>query len=206
MSFTDAIRTCIGKFATFDGRASRSEFWWFYLFYALVGVVLALPGTLIMMLGIPSGENQMPGPAFWIGLLLLVLAVMAMVLVWAFHAEVNLLIPLYTVGVFIAFTLSQLGLVRRWWMTRMRGWHLRLASNGAGALATGVVAVVVGVSKFALGAWMVLVLLPVLGDQYGRVLERRELRLERQDGAFRLRPPCRCCSSRTGASLHRSIT
>ena len=74
------------------------------------------------------------------------------------------LIPLYTVGVFLAFTLSQAGLVRRWWTQRreVRGWQLLLLLNGAGAIATGIVALVVGVSKFALGAWMVLVLIPIL--------------------------------------------
>lgn len=93
---------------------------------------------------------------------ILVLSVIAAALIVIYEGSVTGMIPLYTVGVFIAFTLSQLGLVRRWWMTQGRGWQVRLASNGAGALATGVVAVVVGVSKFVLGAWMVLVLLPVM--------------------------------------------
>jgi amino acid transporter len=91
------------------------------------------------------------------------LAVVAGLLIWIYDASVTGLIPLYTVGVFVAFTLSQAGLVRRWWHHRdERGWPARLAVNGAGAAATGVVAVVVGVSKFALGAWMVLVLIPLL--------------------------------------------
>ncbi len=93
---------------------------------------------------------------------IIVLAVAAAVLIVIYEGSVTGMIPLYTVGVFIAFTLSQAGLVRRWWQSRTPGWQWRLAANGAGALATGVVAVVVGVSKFMLGAWMVLIFLPVM--------------------------------------------
>jgi amino acid transporter len=93
-----------------------------------------------------------------------VLAVIAATLVVIFEGSVTNLIPLYTVGVFVAFTLSQAGMVRRWWRLRadQRGWRWRAALNGLGALATGMVAIVAGVSKFALGAWMVLLLVPVL--------------------------------------------
>ncbi len=93
-----------------------------------------------------------------------VLAVVSSLLVAAYQASVTGLIPLYTVGVFLAFTLSQLGLVRRWYRLRDEepGWGWRAALNALGALATGTVLVVVGVSKFALGAWMVIVLIPIL--------------------------------------------
>lgn len=95
---------------------------------------------------------------------IMVLAVLAAALVVAFGGSVTNLIPLYTVGVFIAFTLSQSGMVVHWWRLRheVRGWRWRAALNGAGALATGVVAIIVGVVKFALGAWMVLLLIPLL--------------------------------------------
>jgi amino acid transporter len=100
--------------------------------------------------------------AFSTGILLL--AGIAAVLLVAFAGSVTNLIPLYTVGVFVAFTLSQSGMVRHWWKLRRatRGWWWRAGLNGLGALATGLVAVVVGVAKFALGAWMVLLLIPVL--------------------------------------------
>ena len=95
---------------------------------------------------------------------IMVLTVLAAVLLILFHASVTNLIPLYTVGVFVAFTLSQAGMVRRWWRLRREdaGWRGRAAVNGVGAIATGVVALVVGVAKFALGAWMVLVLIPLI--------------------------------------------
>ncbi|TAJ16450.1 MAG: APC family permease [Dehalococcoidia bacterium] len=93
-----------------------------------------------------------------------VLTILASLLLVVFQASVTNLIPLYTVGVFIAFTLSQSGMVRHWWKLREsdRGWWRRASFNTVGALATGVVAVVVGVAKFALGAWVVLILVPVL--------------------------------------------
>jgi amino acid transporter len=100
--------------------------------------------------------------AFTVGIL--VLAVLSALLIIVFGGSVTALIPLYTVGVFVAFTLSQAGMVRHWWRLRgeKRGWQWRAALNGAGALATGVVAIVVGVAKFALGAWFVLLLIPIL--------------------------------------------
>jgi amino acid transporter len=93
---------------------------------------------------------------------IIALAVIAMLLLIAFKASVSGLIPLYTIGVFIAFTLSQAGLVRRWVRLRERGWRIRALVNGLGATVTGVVAVVVAVTKFAFGAWMVLAILPVI--------------------------------------------
>ena len=93
-----------------------------------------------------------------------VLTVLSIVLIVAFSGSVNALIPLYTVGVFIAFTLSQAGMVRHWWRLRNedRGWRRRAAINGIGAVTTGVVALEVASSKFLLGAWVVLILIPLL--------------------------------------------
>ena len=93
---------------------------------------------------------------------IIALAVVSTLLLIGFEASVSGLIPLYTIGVFIAFTLSQAGLVRRWWRMRERGWRIRIAVNGLGTVVTAVVAVVVAVTKFALGAWMVLAILPVI--------------------------------------------
>ena len=90
------------------------------------------------------------------------LAALSAVLIVAFGGSVTALIPLYTVGVFVAFTLSQVGMVMHWRKLRDSGWRWRAAMNGLGASATAIVAVVVGIAKFALGAWMVLVLIPVL--------------------------------------------
>ncbi|HTE83145.1 MAG TPA: APC family permease, partial [Dehalococcoidia bacterium] len=100
--------------------------------------------------------------AFSVGIV--VLAALAGVLIVAFQGSVTNLIPLYTVGVFVAFTLSQVGMIRHWWRYREqeRSWRRSAILNGVGAVATGTVAILVGIAKFALGAWMVLVLVPVL--------------------------------------------
>ena len=107
------------------------------------------------------------------------LAGAASLLVWIYHANVNNLIHLYVVGVFTAFTLSQAGMVRYWLRTHGAGWRWRAPINGVGAVATFVVAVVVIITKFTEGAWLVIVAIPlmVLGfygvrRHYDRVLRR----------------------------------
>jgi amino acid transporter len=80
----------------------------------------------------------------------------------AFGASVTALIPLYTLGVFLAFTLSQSSMVTRWWRRREPGWRRGLIINGVGALTTGVIALIVIESKFLAGAWMVVIAIPLL--------------------------------------------
>jgi hypothetical protein len=81
---------------------------------------------------------------------------------WSFGGSISRLIPLYAFGVFSAFTLSQAGMVMRWWRRREPGWQRSIVFNGIGAVATFVVLLVVATTKFADGAWMVVVLLPLL--------------------------------------------
>ncbi len=90
MSFGESVRTCINKYATFDGRASRSEFWWFYLFVLLVSIVAMLPGYLFMIAGAAgTDEGSAPGALFWIGIMLIVAAAIF---------QLALLIPQLAVG------------------------------------------------------------------------------------------------------------
>jgi hypothetical protein len=93
---------------------------------------------------------------------IVVLAGIASVLIWAFKADVIALIHLYVIGVFTAFTISQTGMVRYWLRREQPGWRWRAAINGAGAVATGLVAVIVIWSKFAQGAWAVTIAIPIL--------------------------------------------
>ena len=93
---------------------------------------------------------------------IVVLAILAGAILAAFGGSVTNLVPLYTIGVFLAFTLSQSGLVRRWRRLRNPGWQLSMVINTFGALVTGTVLVVVAVTKFEHGAWMVMVLIPVI--------------------------------------------
>jgi hypothetical protein len=91
-----------------------------------------------------------------------VLALLAAAIFAAFDGKVNALVPLYTIGVFLAFTLSQSGLVRRWRRLRNPGWRLSMVINSFGAVVTGTVLIVVAVSKFPDGAWIVIVLIPLI--------------------------------------------
>ena len=93
---------------------------------------------------------------------IIALSGLAIVLLVAFGASVSALIPLYTLGVFVAFTLSQAGMVMRWWRRREPGWRRGLAINGVGALTTAAIAVIVGSTKFLSGAWIVIVMAPML--------------------------------------------
>src|SRR5712691_2477919 len=90
------------------------------------------------------------------------LAVLAAILSIIFNGRTHGLIPLYAVGVFLAFTLSQAGMVYHWYKTQERGWLLKAAINGFGAVATGVVLCVEVDSKFTHGAWIIVLLVPAL--------------------------------------------
>lgn len=94
------------------------------------------------------------------GIVLLGLASAALIV--AFGGTTHRLIPLYAVGVFISFTLSQAGMVIYWRRQRSRGWHVKAAVNALGAVATCTVLAVVGSVKFVQGAWIVLVFIPLL--------------------------------------------
>jgi amino acid transporter len=110
---------------------------------------------------------------------ILVLALAASALLVAFGGVTTALIPLYAVGVFTSFTLSQTGMVRYHLRERLPGWQGRVAANGAGALTTGVVLAVVLISKFTIGAWIPVIIIPALillfrgvHRHYARVRER----------------------------------
>lgn len=100
--------------------------------------------------------------AFSIGIIFL--AVLAGLLLIVFKGNVTLLLNLYAVGVFMSFTLSQSGMVRHWWRLRkeQRGWQRSLVINGLGALATATVAIIIARTKFFDGAWIVVILIPIM--------------------------------------------
>ncbi|MEX1045917.1 MAG: APC family permease [Actinomycetota bacterium] len=120
------------------------------------------------------------------------LAVTATLLVVLFRADVHRLIPLYAIGVFTSFTLSQAGMAKRHLKIREPGWRRGTLINGLGAVTTAVVAVIVAITKFTHGAWAIMVFVPVLVVFLVRLnrryaMERRELELGIDD--FRLGPP-----------------
>jgi amino acid transporter len=107
------------------------------------------------------------------------LSIIASILIIIFKASVSLLIPLYAIGVFLSFTLSQTGMARRWWkighlqkgdevvepgsvLRYNQGWRSKMLINGFGAVCTAIVMVIFAVTKFREGAWVVLIIIPVL--------------------------------------------
>jgi hypothetical protein len=98
--------------------------------------------------------------AFSNGIILLALA--SVLLLILFRGETHALIPLYAVGVFMSFTLKQSAMVRYWLQRRAPGWVSGVAVQGVGAAVTGIVMLVIATTKFTHGAWIVIMLLPIL--------------------------------------------
>jgi amino acid transporter len=92
----------------------------------------------------------------------LILATFAGVLLVAFQGKTNKLIPLYAVGVFVSFTLSQWGMVKHHQKEHEQGWRRNIAINATGAVATAIVALIIATTKFRSGAWIVIVVIPII--------------------------------------------
>jgi len=155
------------------GRTVLGENVLYYLFQAATAMILFLAANssfnAFPLLGaLLARDRYLPRQfsfrgdrlAFSNGILLL--AVIAIVLLVIYDAQVTKLIPLYAVGVFIAFTLSQTGMVKRWWTRREPGWRGSMAMNLVGLVATFAVALIIGVTKFAQGAWISLLMVALL--------------------------------------------
>lgn len=93
---------------------------------------------------------------------IIILAVAACTVIFVFEASVTQMIALYAVGVFLAFTLSQMGMVVHWWKLRGKGWKTSTAINAVGGFATLVVTGIIGFTKFTSGAWMVVIAIPII--------------------------------------------
>src|SRR6266700_341330 len=93
---------------------------------------------------------------------IVILSGFAILLIVAFAGDTHALLPLYAIGVFISFTLSQSGMVCRWVRLKETGWRWRMWVNGVGAVVTAVVLLTLAITKFAEGAWIVVVIIPVL--------------------------------------------
>ena len=93
---------------------------------------------------------------------IITLALLASVLLVAFDARTTRLIPLYALGVFLSFTLSQSGMVVHWWRSREAGWRRSLLINGLGGVVTAIVLAIILEAKFFEGAWIIVVLIPML--------------------------------------------
>ena len=147
--------------------------WPFYVSNLAVTIVLGLAantsfGGLPVLMSLLARDHRLPHvfylraekPVYRTGIV--ALAVAALLLLLASGAEVSHLIPLYAIGVFVGFTLSQVGLVRRWRRDRGPHWRARSALNAAGAVITAVAVCVLLGTKFLEGAWGVVLAIPLM--------------------------------------------
>lgn len=145
----------------------------FYIFQiATTGILIVAANTAYAdfprLSSVLARDNYMPHQflyrgdrlAFSTGIV--ALATIAAVLVVVFGGDVSNLIHLYAVGVFLAFTLSNSGMVVHWWKTRGAGWKRSIFINALGAILTAIILLIVGITKFALGGWIVIVLIPTI--------------------------------------------
>ncbi|MFF2518022.1 APC family permease [Streptomyces sp. NPDC058086] len=116
------------------------------------------------------------------------LALLAAVLLIAVNADTHRMIPLFAIGVFIGFTISQTGLVRHWAGQRPHGWLRRAVLNGVGAVLTAVAGVVLLTTKFLEGAWVVVVAIPLLMLLFDRI-QRYYTTVGRELGLGEVPPP-----------------
>ncbi|MCV7088436.1 amino acid permease, partial [Mycolicibacter hiberniae] len=111
------------------------------------------------------------------------LALFSAIILVASDADTHRLLPLFAIGVFIGFTISQAGLVKHWFGARTTGWQWKAALNGFGAVLSAIAMVVFFVSKFTEGAWVLLIIIPSLVLLFGRTENyyqgvKRELALD----------------------------
>lgn len=153
--------------------ASLGHNWAFYVIQFATMILLALSantsfGGLPVLLKLLARDNYLPH-VFALkadrqvhrhGVLALA-AVSAALLVFS-GGDTNTLVPLFAIGVFVGFTVAQVGMVRHWRGERGTGWHGKALLNGFGAVLTGVAAVVVTATKFEEGAWLIVITLPLL--------------------------------------------
>jgi len=93
---------------------------------------------------------------------IVILASLAIALLVAFDGDTHALLPLYAIGIFVSFTLSQSGMARRWWRLREEGWWWRVWFSALGAVITGLVVLTLAATKFTDGAWIVVAIIPTL--------------------------------------------
>jgi amino acid transporter len=169
-SSTDSVLSQIGR-AAFPPHSSGSTVYYLLQAFTLAILVLAantsyqgfprLAALLARDKFVPRQFGNL-GDRLVFSNGIIILAGFSALLIVAFRANVNSLIHLYVIGVFTAFTLAQAGMVKHWLRERDGRWRLKAALNGVGAAVTCLVTVIVIATKFADGAWMVIIAIPVL--------------------------------------------
>jgi len=184
-----ANETVISQFARimFSGRLA----WFYYVVQASTAAILVLAANTSFadfprLSSLLARDRFLPrqfanrGDKLVFSNGIIILAVFSGILVVAFGGDTSRLIPLYAVGVFLSFTLSQLGMVRRWYRTKTARWKKSMVINAVGAVATFIVLCVFIATKFIHGAWIVVVVIPLL------VLLFREIHAHYVDVAMQL--------------------
>jgi amino acid transporter len=154
--------------------------WMFYVSNLAVTLVLALAantsfGGLPVLMSLLAKDHRLPHlfylraerPVYRVGIA--ALAILAALLLIAVDGKTNELIPLFTIGVFVGFTISQTGMVLHWRRARPPRWQLRAALNGVGAVITLIAVVVFVTTKFLAGAWVVVITIPLLMVMFARI-------------------------------------
>jgi amino acid transporter len=172
--------------------------WAFYVTNLSVTLVLVLAantsfGGLPVLLSLLAKDHRVPHmfgmrserPVFRYGVA--ALAVLAAIVLLIVHADTHRLLPVFAIGVFIGFTLSQVGLVQHWLRERSRGWLWRTALNGFGAILTAIAGVVLLIEKFSEGAWLLLIIVPALFLLFART-ERYYASIAEQLGMGKIPP------------------
>lgn len=166
----------------------------FYITNVTVALILGFAantsfGGLPVLMSLLAKDDRMPHlfalraekPVYRYGVA--ALAAFAAVILIASGADTHRLLPLFAIGVFIGFTISQAGLVKHWFCARTPGWHWKAALNGFGAALSAIAMVVFFSSKFTEGAWLLVIVIPLLILLFGRTENyyqgvKRELELD----------------------------
>ncbi len=160
-------------------RILGNGFFYLVIQFATLGILAVAANTSFAdfprVSAILAGDSFMPRQlrglgdrlVFTNGIMLLSTASAALIVV--FQGDTHLLIPLFAIGAFLAFTLSQAGMVVHWYRQRGPGWYVKSFFNGAGAIATGVTVLIVAFSKFTSGAWITILVIPLIVIVFRRV-------------------------------------
>lgn len=145
----------------------------FYLFQVSTGLILVLAANTAfsgfpLLASLVARDGFLPrylalrGSKLVYSNGIVALGLFAVILIMIFGGITTKLIPLYAVGVFTSFTLAQVGMVKRWLNLKPLGWQRKMLVNGLGAITTGLVTIIIGVTKFVHGAWFVVILIPAM--------------------------------------------
>ena len=154
-------------------RAVFGSSWFYFLIQSATAAILILAANTSFagfprLASIMAKDRFLPRQLYNLGDKLVysngivLLASMAAVLIVIFKGDTHSLIPLYAVGVFLSFTLSQSGMAKRFYRLRPPGWHRGVLISSIGAIVTAIVTSVMAITKFVEGSWIVVVLIPIL--------------------------------------------